>query len=87
VAIPWLCGVLYPIGRFASQDEGFLEIVDTLMSREAAWATAQGFEAFESCRKDLLAAYYHAHPTTAENTVLQKHERSVERGGDRHGVE
>jgi hypothetical protein len=68
----------YPTGGFGTRDEEFLAVADNLISREAAWTTAQGFEAFETCLKDLLAAFYHAHPDTADPTALRKHESSLQ---------
>jgi hypothetical protein len=68
-------------GGFDTQDEEFLKVTDRLMSREAAWTIAQGFEGFESCVKDLLAAFYHAHSTTADPALLRGHGRSLQQKG------
>jgi hypothetical protein len=73
--------VYYPTGGFGTKDEEFLAVADKLISREAAWATAQGFEAFESCLKDLVTAYYHAHPTVADPAALRKRERRLRQKG------
>lgn len=77
--------VYYSSGRFATRGKEFLDLVDILTAREAAWATAQGFEAFETCVKDLLAAHYFAVPSAADPAALMKQELSLNRAGYHRG--
>ena len=48
----------YPAANFYVKGEEYLQLVDRFVEREAAWAIAQAYEAFESFLYDLLAAAY-----------------------------
>lgn len=77
--------VYYSSGSFATKGKEFLELVDLLTAREAAWAVAQGVEAFETCLKDLLAAHYMAVPSTPEADELRKQEPKLNQAGHHRG--
>src|SRR5450759_140824 len=77
--------VFYSSGAFGTSGQEFLDQVDVLTSREAAWATALGFEALETCVKDLLAAYFLAVPLAADPRVFSKAEKSLRKAGHRPG--
>jgi hypothetical protein len=77
--------VYYSSGSFTTRGEEFLELVDLLTAREAAWAVAQGFEAIETCLKDLLATHYLAVPATPDADELRKQEPKLKRAGHHRG--
>lgn len=77
--------VHYSSGRFATRGEEFLDLVDLLTAREAAWAVAQGFEALETCLKDLLAAHYLAVPSAPDTDELRRREPKLNRAGHNRG--
>ena len=56
-----------------------------LTARDAAWATAQGFEALETCVKDLLAAYCLAVPSAVDPNPTKKARKFLEKPGEDHG--
>jgi len=73
--------VFYSSGAFGTSGQEFLDQVDVLTSREAAWATALGFEALETCVKGLLAAYLLTVPSAADPDVLNKEQKSLKKDG------
>ena len=73
--------VPYQSGAFSTSGEAFLDLVDILLAREAAWATANGFEAFETCVKDLLVDYYLAVPSSVKADRLSKEEQNLKKKG------
>lgn len=77
--------VYYSSGGFATRGKEFVDLVDVLTAREAAWATAQGFEALETCLKGLLAAHYLAIPSAADPVALRKEEPRLNRAGHHRG--
>jgi hypothetical protein len=77
--------VYYSSGSFSTRGEELLELVDLLTAREAAWAVAQGFEAVETCLKDLLAAHYLAIPSAPDADELRKQEPKLNRAGHHRG--
>ena len=81
---PHGCPVFYSSGGFGTNGQAFLDMVDVLTAREAAWVTAQGFEAFETCVKDLLAAYYVANPSAVDPFASKKARQRLGQGGGSH---
>ena len=73
--------VYYSAGGFGAHGDEFFALGERLCSREAAWATAQGVEAFESALKDLLAAYYILKPEAADAASLKKETPFLQRKG------
>lgn len=73
--------VIYASGTFSTSGQEYLDQVDVLTAREAAWVIAQGFESLETCVKDLLAAHYLAVPSAADFESLRKTEQRLARAG------
>jgi len=63
--------VYYPTGKFVSQGEEYLEKVDVLLRREAAWTISQAYEAFETFLKDITATYVFIHMEQADAKKLE----------------
>jgi len=64
--------VYYPTGSFVSQGEVYLQMIDVLVSREAAWTVSQGYEAFETFLKNIAAAFLFRHSQYADANQLTK---------------
>jgi hypothetical protein len=45
----------YPVAGFGVRGDAYLELVEPLISRQAAWSVAQAYEAFETYLKDHIA--------------------------------
>ena len=64
--------VYYSTGSFVSQGEVYLQMIDVLVSREAAWTVSQGYEAFETFLKNITAAFLFRHSQYADANQLTK---------------
>lgn len=49
--------IYYPSGKFISQGQEYLNIIEPLISRESSWTVSQAYEAFETFLKDITASY------------------------------
>jgi len=73
------CAVYHSTGSFASQGEEYLQVIEILLSREAAWAVSQAYEAFETFLKDITATYLRDHPQYADSRKLKKATSALEK--------
>lgn len=71
----------YPTGSFVTGGHEYLEVADTLISRQSAWAVSQGYEAFETFLKDILAIHLHGQPANADQKALKKNSSRLKKSG------
>jgi hypothetical protein len=62
----------YASGGFSVADEEYVDALDAVVRRNAAWATSQMYEAFETFLKDILSLHFENRPVDADATVLAK---------------
>jgi hypothetical protein len=60
-------------GGLTAHGEEFLQVAEQLISRNAGWSIAQGWERFESYLKDVTSAYLQTHPADAEKDKLESY--------------
>jgi len=53
--------ICYPSGKFVTQGEEYINMIETLISRESSWTISQAYEAFETFLKDITASYLLLH--------------------------
>jgi hypothetical protein len=68
-------GDFYPLKGFVTRGEEYLELTDTLLHRNAAWAVAQGYEIFETFLYDVVAYLLLQEPGKAEINKLQNFDK------------
>lgn len=51
----------YPTGKFILNGQEYLDIIETLISRESSWTVSQAYESFETFLKDISAYFLFVH--------------------------
>jgi len=65
-------GEPFSIGAFISQGEEYFKLVDTLVSKQSAWAVSQAFEAFETFLIDVIVTYLMEYKNLVDGKKLEK---------------
>jgi hypothetical protein len=71
----------YPVAAYSLQGQEYIDAVDTYISLNAGWATAQAYEAFEAFIKDMQATRLHESLTPHDATSVAKFEKTVTQNG------
>jgi hypothetical protein len=69
----------YLTGIFVTQGEEYIRVIDSLLSREALWATSQAYEAFETFLLDQYGYYLLANPKCVDTKKYHKVKPKLEK--------